>query len=155
MKIRGEYFSSLTLACTGWCLQAQLTQAMLTVGSASQLEFCTRAAGVEVLLTLSERAPAIMRKCSTVAPGLMPLVLSLACEVSFCEVELGVTCLGILYNRRHGSYFASWGHLSDLQRALGCTYMTTCVELKLMSEVDHPALMIRLSCLFFDRTADE
>ncbi|CAM9197764.1 unnamed protein product, partial [Sphacelaria rigidula] len=66
---------------------AQLTQAMLTVGSASQLEFCTRAAGVEVLLTLSERAPAIMRKCSTVAPGLMPLVLSLACELDEDEKE--------------------------------------------------------------------
>lgn len=54
---------------------------MLTVGSASQLEFCTRAAAVEVLLTLAERAPAIMRKCSTAASGLLPLTLSLACEV--------------------------------------------------------------------------
>lgn len=54
---------------------------MLTIGSASQLEFCTRAAAVEVLLTLSERAPAIMRKCSTVASGLIPLSLSLSCEV--------------------------------------------------------------------------
>lgn len=58
-----------------------MTEAMLAVGSASQLEFCTRAAGVEVLLSLAERAPAIMRKCPSVAPGLLPLALVLACEV--------------------------------------------------------------------------
>ena len=58
-----------------------MTEAMLAVGSGSQLEFCTRAAGVEVLLSLAERAPAIMRKCPTVAPGLLPLALVLACEV--------------------------------------------------------------------------
>lgn len=51
------------------------------MGSASQLEFCTRAAGVEVLLSLAERAPAIMRKCPAVAPGLLPLALALTCEV--------------------------------------------------------------------------
>ncbi|CAN0320346.1 unnamed protein product, partial [Laminaria digitata] len=60
---------------------APVTEAMLAVGSASQLEFCTRAAAVEVLLSLAERAPAIMRKCSFVAPGLLPLAFSLACEV--------------------------------------------------------------------------
>ena len=61
--------------------QAPVTEAMLAVGSASQLEFCTRAASVEVLLSLAERAPAIMRKCSFVAPGLLPLAFALACEV--------------------------------------------------------------------------
>lgn len=61
--------------------QTPITEAMLAVGSASQLEFCTRAAGVEVLLSLAERAPAIMRKCTSVAPGLLPLALVLACEV--------------------------------------------------------------------------
>lgn len=54
---------------------------MLAVGSASELEFCARAAGVEVLLTLAERAPAIMRKCHSLALGLFPLAISLACEV--------------------------------------------------------------------------
>lgn len=58
-----------------------MTQAMLVVGSASQLEFCTRASGVEVLVSLAERAPAVMRKCSSLAPGLLPLTLTLACEV--------------------------------------------------------------------------
>lgn len=61
--------------------QAPMVEAMLAVGSASQLEFCTRAAAVEVLLSLAERAPAIMRKCPSVAPGLLPLALALACEV--------------------------------------------------------------------------
>ena len=54
---------------------------MLAVGSASQLEFCTRAAAVEVLLCLAERAPAVMRKFPFVAPGLLPLAFSLSCEV--------------------------------------------------------------------------
>lgn len=58
-----------------------MTEAMLAVGSASQLEFCTRAGGVEVLLSLAERVPAIIRKCTSVAPGLLPLALMLACEV--------------------------------------------------------------------------
>ena len=58
-------------------------EGMLVVGSMSQLEFCTRAAGVEVLLTLAECAPAIMRKCSTAAPGLLSLALALTCEVKF------------------------------------------------------------------------
>ena len=61
--------------------QVSVTEAMLAVGSASQVEFCTRVAGVEVLLILAERIPAIMRKCSTLAPGLLPLALALACEV--------------------------------------------------------------------------
>lgn len=61
--------------------QAPVTEAMLAVGSASQLEFCTRAAAVEVLLTLAEGVPAIMRKCPFVAPGLLPLAFVLACEV--------------------------------------------------------------------------
>lgn len=68
------------LPCVGD--QAAMTEAMLAVGSASQLEFCTRAAGVEVLLSLAERAPAIMRKCPSLAPGLLPLALALTCEVS-------------------------------------------------------------------------
>lgn len=59
---------------------------MLAVGSASQVEFCTRVAGVEVLLILAERIPAIMRKCSTLAPGLLPLALALACEVIICSL---------------------------------------------------------------------
>lgn len=61
--------------------QVPVTEAMLAVGLASQLEFSTRTAGVEVLLSLAERAPAIMRKCPNLAPGLLPLSLSLACEV--------------------------------------------------------------------------
>ncbi|CAM9413811.1 unnamed protein product [Ascophyllum nodosum] len=60
---------------------APVVEGMLVVGSMSQLEFCTRAAGVEVLLTLAECAPAIMRKCSTAAPGLLSLALALTCEV--------------------------------------------------------------------------
>lgn len=58
-----------------------MAEAMLAVGSASQLEFCTRAAAVEVLLSLAERAPAIMRKCPSVSPNVLPLVLALTCEV--------------------------------------------------------------------------
>lgn len=77
-----------------------MTEAMLAVGSASQLEFCTRAAAVEVLLSLAERAPAIMRKCPSVAPGVLPLVLALTCEVRkdyevLCrqKYRLGGTCI--------------------------------------------------------------
>lgn len=58
-----------------------MTEALLAVGSASQLEFCTRAAAVEVLLSLAERAPAIVRKCPSVASGLLPLALALTCDV--------------------------------------------------------------------------
>ncbi|CAM9453902.1 unnamed protein product [Ectocarpus sp. 13 AM-2016] len=60
---------------------APLSEAMLAVGSASQLEFCTRAAGVEVLLSLAERAPAVMRKCQSIAPGVLPLAMALTCEL--------------------------------------------------------------------------
>lgn len=65
--------------------QAAVAEAMIAVGSASQLEFCTRAVAVEVLLSLAERAPAIVRKCSSVALGLVPLTLALACEVTFAR----------------------------------------------------------------------
>lgn len=61
--------------------QVAVTDAMLAVGSASQLEFCTRIAGVEVLISLAERAPAVMRKCPSLVPGLLPLTLTLACQV--------------------------------------------------------------------------
>ncbi|CAM9279367.1 unnamed protein product, partial [Hapterophycus canaliculatus] len=64
-----------------------MTEAMLAVGSASQLEFCTRAAGVEVLLSLAERAPAVMRKCPSLAPGLLPLGLALTCEIDDDQTE--------------------------------------------------------------------
>eukprot|EP00752_Nemacystus_decipiens_P011318 g10058.t1 len=66
---------------------APMTEAMLTVGAASQLEFCTRAAGVEVLVSLAERAPAIMRTCPSVAPGLLPLAMVLACEMEEDQAE--------------------------------------------------------------------
>lgn len=72
--------------------QAAVTEAMLAVGAASQLEFCTRAVAVEVLLSLAERAPAIMRKCSSVALGLVPLTLALACEVTFARRSSDDVC---------------------------------------------------------------
>lgn len=80
---KSDSVSTSTWDVSGLCSadKVPMTEAMLAIGSASQLEFCTRAAGVEVLLSLAERAPAIMRKSPSVAPGLLPLALVLTCEV--------------------------------------------------------------------------
>ena len=55
--------------------------AMLTVASSDLLEFPTRSLAVELMVTFTETAPALARRCSGLAAGLMPLCMTLALEV--------------------------------------------------------------------------
>ncbi|CAM9202550.1 unnamed protein product, partial [Chrysoparadoxa australica] len=60
---------------------AELASAMITVGSACQLEFSTRSAAVELLLTVCEQAPAVMRQTPAFIPELLRVLLQMTCEV--------------------------------------------------------------------------
>lgn len=105
-------------------LQAPVTEAMLAVGSAAQLEFCTRAAAVEVLLTLAERAPAIMRKCPAVAEGLLPLTLTLACEVT--TMSAGGSEHTLLFHRVSQSLILVRGLCSSWTKSLRVANTVLC-----------------------------
>ena len=55
--------------------------AMMTVASSESLEFQTRSLAVELMITFTETAPALARRCSGLVEGLMPLCMSIALEV--------------------------------------------------------------------------
>jgi hypothetical protein len=58
-----------------------VAQAMLTVGNATGLEFSTRSMALELLVTITETAPALARRCPGLVQGLVPLAMSLMLEV--------------------------------------------------------------------------
>jgi hypothetical protein len=61
--------------------------AMLTVAGSSSLEFPTRSLALELMVTLTETAPALARRCAGLVDGLVPLSMSLALEVDETEAE--------------------------------------------------------------------
>lgn len=61
--------------------------AMLTVAGSERLEFPTRALAVELMITFTESAPALARRCPGLVTGLIPLSMALALEVDEEEEE--------------------------------------------------------------------
>jgi hypothetical protein len=61
--------------------------AMLTVAGSSALEFSTRSMALELMVTLTETAPALARRCAGLLEGLVPLSMSLALEIDETEAE--------------------------------------------------------------------
>lgn len=61
--------------------------AMLQVASAASLEFSTRSMALELMVTLTETAPALARRCPGLVKGLVPLAFSLMLEVDESESE--------------------------------------------------------------------
>lgn len=59
--------------------------AMLTVARASDLDFSTRSIALELMVTLSETAPALARRCPGLVEGLVPLAMSIILEVDEAE----------------------------------------------------------------------
>ncbi|KAJ1437419.1 armadillo-type protein [Ochromonadaceae sp. CCMP2298] len=66
--------------------------AMLQVGNAQGLEFSTRSMALELLVTITETAPALARRCPGLVQGLVPLAMSLMLEV---EEEDGEWAAGV------------------------------------------------------------
>jgi len=54
---------------------------MLSVASAGSLEFTTRSLALELMVTLTESAPALARRCEGFLASLIPLAMSLMLEV--------------------------------------------------------------------------
>ena len=61
--------------------------AMLTVALSESLEFPTRSLAVELILTFTETAPALARRCAGLVEGLIPLCMALALEVDDDEAD--------------------------------------------------------------------
>jgi hypothetical protein len=64
-----------------------VVSAMLTVAGSSGLEFSTRSMALELMVTLTESAPALARKCPGLVQGLIPLAMSLMLEVEEDDEE--------------------------------------------------------------------
>eukprot|EP01032_Pedospumella_encystans_P019768 gene19768-22474_t len=64
-----------------------VVSAMLTVANAQGLEFSTRAMALELMVTITETAPALARRCAGLIQGLVPLAMSLMLEVEEEEAE--------------------------------------------------------------------
>jgi len=61
--------------------------AMLTVANAQGLEFSTRSMALELMVTITETAPALARRCAGLLQGLVPLAMALMLEVEEEEAE--------------------------------------------------------------------
>ena len=61
--------------------------AMLTVAHAQGLEFSTRAMALELMVTITETAPALARRCHGLVQGIVPLAMSLSLEIEEEEAE--------------------------------------------------------------------
>lgn len=61
--------------------------AMLTVAKAEALDFPTRSIALELMVTLTETAPALARRCPGLVEGLVPLAMSLMLDVEEEEDE--------------------------------------------------------------------
>ena len=64
-----------------------LVRAMLSILSATSLEFSTRSIALELLVTLCESAPALARRCVPFMEGLFPAVVQLMLEVQTDDKE--------------------------------------------------------------------
>jgi hypothetical protein len=65
----------------------QLVAAMLAIGNATFLDFSTRTMAVEILLSLTEAAPALVRRSPTLIQGLVPLAMCMCLEVEETDAE--------------------------------------------------------------------
>ncbi|CAM9098384.1 unnamed protein product, partial [Ectocarpus fasciculatus] len=65
----------------------QVSAAMITVGGSSNLEYSTRTMAVELLVTLTETAPAMARRTPTLVQGLVPLAMNMALDVEEDDAE--------------------------------------------------------------------
>jgi len=64
-----------------------IATAMMTVAGNTDYEFSTRAMALELLVTLSETAPALARRSSTFIRGICPVVFSIMLEIEEDESE--------------------------------------------------------------------
>jgi hypothetical protein len=64
-----------------------VVSAMLTVANAQGLEFSTRSMALELMVTITETAPALARRCAGLIQGLVPLAMSLMLEIEEEEAE--------------------------------------------------------------------
>jgi importin-5 len=64
-----------------------VVSAMLTVANSQGLEFSTRSMALELLVTMTETAPALARRCPGLVQGIVPLAMSLMLEVEEEEEE--------------------------------------------------------------------
>ena len=64
-----------------------LVSACITIAQSSELEFTTRTMALEVIVTLAETAPALARRCTVLAPSVVPLCFSMMLEVEESEEE--------------------------------------------------------------------
>lgn len=59
----------------------------MQVANAEELDFSTRSMALELLVTLTECAPALARRCPALIAGLVPLAMSLMMDLDDSEVE--------------------------------------------------------------------
>ena len=64
-----------------------VVQAMITVAKSDDLEFTTRSMALELMVTLSETAPALARRCPGLVQGLVPLAMLIMRDVEDTEEE--------------------------------------------------------------------
>lgn len=62
-----------------------IVNAMLSVASSMSLEFSTRSTALELMVTFTESAPALARKCPELINGLIPLAMSIMLDVESDE----------------------------------------------------------------------
>eukprot|EP01041_Mallomonas_annulata_P004670 gene4670-9261_t len=65
----------------------QVVSAMLTVASSTTLEFPTRSIALELIVTLTETAPALARRCPGLIQGMVPLAMAVMLEVDEEDYE--------------------------------------------------------------------
>lgn len=65
----------------------QVVGAMLTVAKSEGLEFPTRAIALELMVTLTETAPALARRCPALLEGVIPLAMALTLDMDETEQE--------------------------------------------------------------------
>jgi hypothetical protein len=62
-----------------------VVSAMVVVASSDSLEFSTRSMALELMVSLSETAPVLARRCPALISGLVPLAFALMTEVDETE----------------------------------------------------------------------
>ena len=58
----------------------QVVAAMISVAGSTELDFPTRSIALELMVTLTESAPALARRCNGLVQGLVPLAFALMLE---------------------------------------------------------------------------
>jgi importin-5 len=64
-----------------------IVEAMVTVAASQGLDFPTRSIAVELMVTLTETAPALARRCTGLVNGLVPLAMNLMLELEETDQE--------------------------------------------------------------------